>query len=396
MRRRSSALLATACAAVTSFALQPSPSAEGTERLSLRAELGAEYDTNAQRTEIVGSGSPAVIASPLARGVLAAQLADQIAPGHQIALGATLGGKLFTKTEARSEDVAVVSTSAQYRARLGPRGSGGLAGFYYEAFQRGPDAASSAASSQRADFRSLLPTARLGHAVGDGGELALTAGYRWVVFKPNHDYSFGAPTAALDLRWLAESADGAADWELGAGMGFEPRFFEGIALTKGTCPSGMPALTCPPVPSSAGTKRADQLYTGHAELTRTGAILLGAGYAVQWNHSNSVGETVQRHFLSLRLAAPLPVGFYLAARGDLLIARYADPVVLASGAVMQTYYPDIDRENRSSVRADLSRAVTDRVQLIARYTLYVSELGDSTGHYNRQTLLLSAAFTIDQ
>ncbi|HVR64666.1 MAG TPA: hypothetical protein VMU50_22355, partial [Polyangia bacterium] len=350
MRRRASALLATACAAATSLALEPSPSAEGTERLFLRAELGAEYDTNAQRTEVVGSGGPPVVASPLARAVVTAQLSDQIAPGHDIALGAMAGGKLFTKTDARSEDVAVASTSAQYRARLGARASAGLAGFYYEAFQRGVDNVTLAAAGQRADFRSLLPMARLGHALGDGGELVLTAGYRAVVFKPNHDYSFGAPLAALDLRWLTESTDATVDWELGAGIGFEPRFFDGAALVAGTCQAGMPNQTCAPVPNDAGTKRADQLYTGHAELTRTGTILLGAGYAVQWNHSNSVGETVQRHFISLRLTAPLPLGFYLATRGDLLIARYADPVVLAAIA-MNSYYLDIDRENRSSVRA---------------------------------------------
>src|SRR5712691_3716009 len=137
MRRRASALLATACAAATSLGLEPASWADGTERLTLRGELGAEYDTNAQRTEVVGSGGPPVIQSPLGRAVLTGQLTDQIADGHSIALGATLGGKLFSKADARSEDVAVVSTSEQWRARLGKRGSGGLAGSYYEAFQRG-------------------------------------------------------------------------------------------------------------------------------------------------------------------------------------------------------------------------------------------------------------------
>lgn len=403
MRRRASALLATACAAATSLGLEPAPWADGTERLSLRGELGAEYDSNAQRTEVVGSGGPPVIASPLGRAVLTGQLSDQIASGHSIALAATVGGKLFAKPEARSEDVAVVSTSAQWRAAVGARASVGLGGFYYEAFQRGADAPATSTpatttttyAGQRGDFRSLLPTARLGHSVGDGGELALTAGYRWLVFKPNDDYSFHAPTAALDLRWLTENADATVDWEMGAGVGFEPRAFVGPALVKSACPGMSDTATCPPMANSAGIRRGDQLYTGHAELTRTGAILVGLGYALQWNHSNSVGETLQRHFLSLRLTAPLPLGLYLAARGEVLIARYADPVVLAA-ATTNSYYPDIDRENRSSLRADLSRTLTDHLQIIARYTLYVSELGTNTGHYNRQTFLLSLAFTYDE
>jgi hypothetical protein len=56
---------------------------------------------------------------------------------------------------------------------------------------------------------------------------------------------------------------------------------------------------------------------------------------------------------------------------------------------------DIDRENRSSVRVDLSRALTERLQLVARYTAYLNELG-SVGRYHRQTALLSLAITLDK
>jgi hypothetical protein len=393
MRRRASALLATALVAATSVELETASWADDTEHASLRAELGLEYDTNAQRTELVGSSNPALVRSPLGRGVLTGALSDLIAPGQTIALAATLGGKLFTKPEARSENVGVVSTSAQWRLRLAERANLGVAGFYYEAFQQGDQLTTSGTASQRGDFRSLAPSARVGFFVDDHAEIALTGGYRLLVFKPNLDYSFSAPTGALDLRWLSENTEAGVDWELGAGIGFERRVFEGPALTKGNC-STSASGTCPPVPTALG--RHDEFATGHVELTRTGLFLIGLGYIVHWNDSNSVGETLQRHFVSLRLTTGLPLGLYLAARGELLIARYADPVVLASTTASQSNYPDIDRENRSSLRVDLSRAFTDNLQLIARYTVYVNELGDSVGHYHRQTALLSLAFTLDK
>jgi hypothetical protein len=158
-----------------------------------------------------------------------------------------------------------------------------------------------------------------------------------------------------------------------------------------TCMSMTSALLCPLMLTQ--NARRDQFATGHVELTRTGAALLGLGYVLQWNQSNSYGETLQRHFLSLRLTAGLPLGLYLAARAELLIARYADRVMIGSPSTMQTN--DIDRENRSSVRVDLSRALTERLQLVARYTAYLNELG-SVGRYHRQTALLSLAITLDK
>ncbi|HEX3693804.1 MAG TPA: hypothetical protein VH374_00335 [Polyangia bacterium] len=398
MRRRASALFATACVAATSFGLQPPlwASAEDSERASLRAELGVEYDTNAQRTELVGNTNPPIIASPLARGVITGQLSDRIADAQTIALAVTFGGKLFAKPEARTENVGILSTGVQWRARLNERYNLGLGGAYYEAFQSADAASVSSAADQRGDFRSLAPTARLARALGAGADVALSGGYRWLVFKPNPDYTFAGPTGALDLRWVNEDPDAGVDWELGGGVGYERRQFDGHALVKGTCTGATLGLMCPPTPNTVGTTRLDDLYSGHAEITRTGAVLLGLGYVLQWNQSNSIGETLQRHFLSLRLAAALPLGIYVAARGELLIARYADPVVLAAGTGTQSYYPDIDRENRSSLRVELSRTLTDNLQLIARYTVYVNELGDSVGRYHRQTALLCLAFTAEK
>ena len=78
------------------------------ERYTLRAEAGLEYDTNAHRTEVVaGADNPPLVASPLERLVLAATLSDVVAEGQLLTLGATAAAKIFDAPAARDEDVAI-------------------------------------------------------------------------------------------------------------------------------------------------------------------------------------------------------------------------------------------------------------------------------------------------
>ena len=57
----------------------------------------------------------------------------------------------------------------------------------------------------------------------------------------------------------------------------------------------------------------------------------------------------------------------------------------------------IDDENRSSVRVDLSRELSDSLRLVARYTFYVNELANASSiSYQRQTLLLSVTGALEK
>jgi hypothetical protein len=143
-------------------------------------------------------------------------------------------------------------------------------------------------------------------------------------------------------------------------------------------------------------QRADTFIVGHLDLTRVGAFLAGAGYALHVNRSNSYGESLTRHVVTLRLATSLPLGCYLAARAELIFAHYLEPVAI--GRVSTTgRLLSIDDENRSSLRVDLSRALAQRWLLLARYTIYANEIGVSSAvaRYHRQTALLSIAFTFE-
>ena len=146
--------------------------------------------------------------------------------------------------------------------------------------------------------------------------------------------------------------------------------------------------------------RVDDFVTAQTEVTRTGRVLLGLGYAFQHNASNSFGETLIRHIATARIAAALPLSLYVAARADLLFVSYRDPVPIAqvdaSQAAVSRPFASIEEENRSSARVDLSRDISDRLRALLRYTFYANELGNNVGSYRRHTLLLSLSFAFEK
>jgi hypothetical protein len=361
-----------------------------TEHYQLRAEVGAEYDSNAHRAEQLSSAGADLVASFLQRFVVTGQLFDQVAPRHAIAMSATAAAKIFDAPPARSENVAIAQSSLMWRTALGVRTWLAPTGTYYEAFQSwGPDRDP---AGERRDFRSLAPTLELRSALSDRFDLSAAAGYRWLVFKPDRNFDFDGPTAGVNLRWLYDAEEG-ADWEARAGAALEDRRFGGPAHVGMCPPDGLP---CP------GTvPRNDQFLMAQGDLTRTGRVLLTLGYAFHYNESNSFGETLIRHIGFARVATALPFAFYLAARADLLFAFYRDPIPVAqttdtSQMVGGKQFATIEDENRSSVRVDLSRDITAPLRAILRYTFYANELGGNSGTYRRHTLLLSLAFTYEK
>ena len=389
-KRAPSALLALACLMAAGPARAEGAEAPDTEHYTLRAELGLEYDTNAHRTEIVaGADNPPIVASTVQRLVVAGTLSDVIADGQAVAMSATAAGKLFDAPAARDEDVAIAQSSLAWQVALGGTKTLTVSGAYYEAFQA--QTTSFLDASERRDFRSLAPSAQLAFSPTDRLDVALGAGFRAFEFKPDRDEDFTAPTAALELRWTPPS-DGTADWESAAGAAFEDRTFGGPALTN-DCPDTQGQFAC-----SGPDTRHDRFLMTHLDLTRVGRVLTGVGYAFHDNWSNSYGETVQRHFFTARFATPLPAGLTLAARAELLLAYYSQPVVIGQiTANSFSSVESIDDENRSSVRVDLSRPLGDGLRLTARYTFYANELANAAPiSYRRQTLLLSLTGALEK
>jgi hypothetical protein len=396
MRGRAAAqaliLLASACAAAGARAQEAAEAPPDTEHYQLRAEIGMEYDSNAHRVEQISGSDNGVVGSFLQRLVVAGQLTDQVAPRHAVAVTATAAAKIFDAAPARSETVAIAQSSLMWRATIGPRTSLSPSAAYYEAFQSWAPQGDPA--GERRDFRSLGPTLELRTGPSERTDLGIAAGYRSLVFKPDRDFDFDGPTAALNLRWLHDADEG-ADWELRAGGAFEHRRFGGPVQVSSCPPPSQNGLPC------AGTAtRVDDFVMAQTEVTRTGRLLLSLGYAFQHNGSNSFGETLIRHIATARVATALPLGFYLAARADLLFVSYRDPVPVAQAEMAQGSaarpYASIEEENRSSARVDLSRDVGARVRALLRYTFYANELGNNIGEYRRHTLLLSLSFSFEK
>jgi hypothetical protein len=393
MRRRVAAQalisLALTCAPIAARAQDAVNAPPDTEHYQLRAEVGTEYDSNAHRVEEIANAGSDVVGSFLQRFVVTGHLVDQPAPGHAVAVTATAAAKIFDAAAARSETVAIAQSSLMWRAALGPRWSLAPSGAYYEAFQSwGPPGDP---AGERRDFRSLSPVLELRTAPSERTDLAFVAGYRWLVFKPDRDFDFAGPTAGVNLRWLYDTETG-ADWEARVGASLEHRGFGGPAQI-GHCTQD--DLPCP------GTAtRVDDFVMAQTEVTRTGRVLLGLGYAFQHNASNSFGETLIRHVGTARAAAALPLGLYLAGRADLAFVSYRDPVPVAPADTMQMTtvrpFASIEEENRSSARVDLSRDIGDRTRALLRYTFYANELGASVGQYRRHTLLLSLSFALEK
>lgn len=364
------------------------------ERVGVRAELGAEYDDNVHRAEQIPGMTDAAprVASAVARGVFGLSASDSLPHEQEVAFAMLGAGKLFLAPAARSENVFIVDNAGSWRIATDPRGKLGIGATYYEATQSGTET-ERALSAEARDFRSLAPMLRLLRLIGASSSLGLAAGYRWFVYKPQRAYDFLAPVLAIDYRLVHETTEGDADWEVTASGGVELRRFGGSRLVY--VPTGCSTPPCLPALDPAGTRHVDQFFTGQIDVTRTGGVLVGAGYLLQWNRSNSYSESLLRHVGTVRLTAPLPFDLYLAARAELVYVTYSEKVTLATTGPTGQTSASIEDEKRSQLRVELSRDLTAGLQLVARYSFYANALGDGAGTYRRQTATLSLTYTSD-
>ena len=357
-------------------------------QLRLRAELGAEYDDNVHRAEQIRGAQPAdIVSSPVSRALVGAAADGRLGDRQSVSTSVLFAGKIFTKHDARMENVAVVESAGAYRATLGDHTHLGIGVGYYEAIQAGTPAERELFGQAR-DFRSFVPTLRLGRRLGATNAIEGNVGYRLFDYKPNRSFDFRAPVFGFDYRFQRETSDGAADWDLTIGTSVELRRFAGTRWIA--TPVGCATATCVPGFDPAGTIHQDQFSSTHIEVVRTGQLLLGGGYSLNWNRSNSFSETVFRHVATVHVASALPFDLYLATRAEFVYARYPDHVVLSTGP-SGSAYTSIDDENRSQFRAELSRGLPGNLMLIGRYVLYWNALGTSTVDYRRQTITLSVA-----
>lgn len=345
-------------------------------RYEWRLEDGLEYDTNPARTEEVDGTTiaPAVPGSALTRLVAAGSLSAPIVGANVLTISGAAGGKWFTNSAARAENVFVAQAAFTDVQRLASRTTLALATSYYDVFQR--------RSSELPDFRSVAPSLRLEQGFGRSFLVSMGGGYRVFTFKPDDAYSFVAPTAFLGMRGIlaGDLLENAADWEWSVTGSMEARDFKGPACTANGCRG-----------NTVSPRHDDRFWIANAELTRTSSWLLGGGAALHVNQSNSYGEALVRGLVHVRSVISLPWQLSLSARAELVATRYRDPLTFLQ-PVAGLPSASIEDESRSTFRVDLARLFEGRFEIGARYVFYTSAPTSSAVEFRRQTALLYIAF----
>jgi hypothetical protein len=350
-------------------------------RWSGRAELGPEFDTNPARLERVdGVDAAAVGGSPAGRAVVAGELA-RLSGRHVAVASLSLAGKGFARQAARGEDVLVVQGSLGWGAAVAASTRLSLLGGYYDVFQRG------STPGDRRDFRSLTPAVRVEHLLAGGAALDATAGWRRFTYKPHPDFDFSAPTLTVGYR------DGVRPPALGDGREWEWALTASLEDRRFTGPRCLVTDDCPP--AGAAPTRRDRFASIAAEVTRTGAALIGGGLAVHGNRSNSFGETIARALIHVRGVFLLPGDLSLSARAEVALTRHRETLPLARNPLSGTPIASVEDESHSTARVEIVRPAGAGLDLGLRYTLYTSALTGGPVSYGRQVALAFVAVSLD-
>jgi hypothetical protein len=363
-------------------------------RLTLRLELGAEYDTNANR---VDSSDPlnTPIASPLLRTTARVNLAWK--QGRNLLQAQTsLGAKAFFNPAAVDQSVIVLQVGLLDRVRLSRRADFTLTGDYYEAFQ---DLAPSTCTNcyTRRDFRTGIANARL-TAFDGPGMFWIGVGYRGFIWKPDENFDFHAPTVetGASVGKSLGNADNSHDLTFSVNYRAERR---GFALPRqlrgddGNCFHDPRLAGDCLIPDPEGTLRVDWFHEMSAELAYVGALLASVGYAAQLNQSNSFGEPLLRHVITLKLAYRLPWEIYATLKAQLMITRYFDPLLLDT-KMANVIVSSFEDENRNSIVVDLERVLSKRagVYLDLRYSFFSNQLSAALSEFRRHVAYLGLTY----
>ena len=383
--------VACTCWAAFYLVLHPGAALAGPQ-LTISAELGPELDTNATRLQRVEGGVEQPVTSGLMRLVARGGLGLKLGSRHFLSLEYGGGGKLFWTEEARSANELVQHADLAWAVRL-PAGVLWVNGSYYDAFQW---------QSER-DFRSGHGGLKfsLSHAPARM-QATVHLGYRGLQYKPLDDYDFQGPVAGAGIRWALTSGRGDAlvDWTVGLSYSASHRAYSGRMLgLREKCPEdiGQPAAKICVYPKQAA--REDLNQTARVEVNYLGNADATLWYAMEYNRSNSFGESYTRHVVGLKFTAPLVWGIFFSAKGVLQLAEMLDPA--SRSVTRESTFTNIEEENRSRLMVQLARDITEHWAVNLRYSLYVSEstlASDETPgskekpSFLRQTLFLGARF----
>ncbi len=328
---------------------------------SLTASLGPGLDTNPSKTLADDASTLDGYLGLSASGRLRVGYGE----GQQVAGRYDVGLRKFFLTDA--EDMAVQQVELDWAANLGRVALGAQASAKWWL-----------SKSQSRDYRDLAASLFGDAALAKGLNLRLAAGVRGFIFPPAHwkepkvitdttldanaAYDWVGPQGHAALRWQPARRHGAA-LALFAAL----PYYSGYSRYEGSTEFANGRDGYPEV------KRRDAQLGGQVSYTYRGPAVVQAGYTYVRISSTSYGEASERHRLWAAASARLPLRLYASLQAAWQFILYPDNVFLSQLFLL------LDEESQSSLGAKLAFAVTDEVDLEARYSAFWVELPPGAG-----------------
>lgn len=323
---------------------------------TLTASLGPGLDTNPSRTVAAGSAALDGYVGLSATGKLRIGFGE----GQQLTGRYDLGGRLFFLTN--KETLAVQQLELDWTANLGWAVVGVEASAKWWLSLSGTRDYDDLGASLFGDVV-LVKGLNLRMAVGARGFIYPPA--HWKEPQPivdtttdaNGAYDWAGPLGSLALRWLPARRHTAALVVFGA-----LPYYAGYARYEGSTEFANGTDGDPVV------KRRDAQFGGQVSYAYRGPVAVQAGYSYVRINSTSYGEASERHRLWAAASAKLPLRLYASVQAAWQFILYPDNVFLSQVFLL------LDEESQSSASAKLAFAVTEALDLEARYSAFWIEL----------------------
>jgi hypothetical protein len=357
-------------------------------KMSVTAEGGAEIDSNVQRLETGPGLTTERVAAPVARlGAKLARADRALGGAYALAVGALSRTVLSGDPDLSPENAVLLSGDLRWMRPLGERGvSAGLGVVAVDALPITDELGART-------FRTLGGEGLLALRGGDQRTLTLAVGGRDFVYRadPTHRYDWRGPTASVRLDvTLWERDQGARSVELSALLGFEARAYAGPANAS-ACPEDMPR-TDEECYAGTSLRRSDRFQRGGLELTWTGRFVAAAAYQLSVTDSNSYGQSIVRHRVTLSATTNLPWRLYGTALATLQIDTYPDGLPVERDLVTQTF-TTLDDENRSSLQVRIARHVARAWAIEGRGAIWRNLGGQLDTEFRRAVLYAGAVYS---
>jgi len=349
MRR---ALAVTVCLAATAHA---SPWTVG-------GEAGTEVDTNVQRVETPSEDMTVPITAFVGRFGAHVDYKSQLFGGN-LAFNLSDLTRLVADAEASVENVTTLAGNARWLHALGDRPAAlGLGVMAIDAIPLSDPVGART-------FRTLGPDALLALQSDEDRTLSLALGLRDFRYKPDPNFDWWGPVASARLELvLWQPAAKTRSLELAGTLSFENRtFYTGLALANACAPDAPPSSEQCTGPTDI--QRRDRYQRASLELTWIGRQLATLAYQITVIDSNSYGQSLARHRVTLSATTQLPWELYGTLIAILQYDQYLDGLVVRP-ELQQQEFTSIEDENRSSLQLRVARHISSQLAVEARAAVW--------------------------